>query len=253
MSADFERRLANSLRYGASQVRPAADPLRAADQLRAADPPHGEDRLRAADPLRGVDPLPVIGIRGLHGAGRDRARRRSLAVAAAALLAVFVVATPMLVHGRHDRGRATGFVGGGLPASGSGGVRSATPLSTARAAGATVQGTAQPVWRLTSGLYRDHHGVHPVRADEVTVSPGGWAYLIVTVAPSNPDGKTYLQARMFGTWITLGPHELEQDSRVTYLLWPPTDAAFVTYRVYVPPARGFGAAYSTPVTVRIQR
>jgi hypothetical protein len=202
MTDDFERRLVESLRYGAGQVTPVAEPL-----VVERDKGRSEPR---------------------------RAPRRSLVVVAVGLLALLVLSVPAAVRGRQQVGSGLGPIG---------------QYAVGQEAGHPL-----PPWQLSAGLYRDHGGVHPIHASEVTVGPGGFAYLIATVAPANPDGKTYLQAwQPGGGWVVLGPHELDGISQVAYLLWPRGSASEVTYRVYVPGSGQYGDAFSAPVTVRIQR
>jgi hypothetical protein len=232
MSEMLEQRLAESLRYGATQVRPI--PL----ERLVGQPQHPrrrrlfERRLReslrygAAKARPGGEPLPV----------RRRPRqpwyRGRLAVAFAGVLAALVVSAPLVLVQRHADHARSAPAGAGGASDPEGGTRGGA------------------AWSLTAGLYHDYGATQPISGKEVVLNAGEFAFLIVWVVPAAPLGKTYLQAYgPGGLWTTLGPHELDSSSRVGYVLRP---TATTTYRVYVPPAGGHGSAATAPVTVRIR-
>lgn len=193
--SDFEERLAASMRYGAEQARP------------------------------GADPMTVVADRA------DRRRHRGQLAVLAGLMVLLVIAVPSFLASRRDAAPAR-------------------PAAVRETGGGTQAGA--PAWLLTTGLFHDHAGAHPVPALEVTVRPGGYAFLIVTTSPRYPEGKTYLQELTAGGWVRLGPHELDPHSRVSYLLRPPPGVLDATYRVYVPAADGQREAYSSPVAVHVR-
>jgi hypothetical protein len=185
----------------------------------------------------GGDPMTVIHDRA------DQRRHRGQVAVLAGLMSLFAIALPGVLFAASRTATPEPAISRPAPFAGpAGGV--VDPAATGVRAG--------PVWQLVAGLFHDHGGAHPVRALEVTVQAGGYAFLIVVVEPRHPGGKTYLQQLTASGWVKLGPHELDVHSRVAYLLRPPAGLADVTYRVFVPAAAGQREAYSVPVTVHVQ-
>jgi hypothetical protein len=237
MSENLEQRLADSLRYAATQVRPVpverlVHQLRHPRWRRLFERRLGESLRYGATKAKPTgDPLPV----------RQRPRqpwyRGRLAIVVAGLLAAVVVSAPLaLAHRQADR------AAGRSALAGAGGSTSWVPQT------APVPGMAS--WSLTSGLYQDYDGTQLIAGKEVVLNAGEFVFLIAWVRPAAPLGKTYLQRILGESWQTLGPHELDPASRVAYLLRP---TITTTYRVYVPGAQGRLAAATASVTVRIRR
>jgi hypothetical protein len=210
----FERRLADSLRYGAAQARPGADPA-VPGRRRAGHRPPGP---RSARPG------------GSSASPPGRPARRPLAVALAGIVAVLVIALPAVV--RQQR----------LPGA---------PVPTPTVAGGTGHpGTVAPSllpWRLDAGLFDGSDGSAPLGRE--ATPDGDPVYLIVRVAPQHADGKTYLQQYRNGRWVRLGPHNTDLTSRVVYALRPPPAGVDLTYRVFVPAAGDHADAYSVPIVL----
>jgi len=236
---DFERRLADSLQYGAVQ----AGPVDAAADLPVAVAGRRPGwrwlfERRLAESLRygasKARPVPGRPVEAPPRAGRRRPPR-GLVVVLAGLVAVLVIALPAVLLADHQRGQPRA-----VP-TGRGGT-----ASTLAPGGPRV---APPPWQLDAGLYGSRDGTQPL-GREVTMPRGGVTYLIVRVTPAHVDGKTYLQRRLTdGSWLRLGPHNTYPDSRVIYALRPPPTGTSAAYRVYVPAALGHGDTYSAPVVL----
>jgi hypothetical protein len=84
--------------------------------------------------------------------------------------------------------------------------------------------------------------------DHASAPAGSYVHLTATVAPSYPDGKTYLQ-KFTTRAITLGPHNTGATSKVTYTIKAPAKGTKMKYRVAVPSGGSYIAGYGTWLTI----
>jgi len=84
--------------------------------------------------------------------------------------------------------------------------------------------------------------------DHASAPAGSYVHLTATVAPSYPDGKTYLQ-KFTTRAITLGPHNTGATSKVTYTIKAPAKGTKIKYRVIVPSGGSYIAGYGTWLTI----
>src|SRR6266571_4445626 len=86
------------------------------------------------------------------------------------------------------------------------------------------------------------------KLDHASAPAGTYAHLTATVAPSYPDGKTYLQ-KYTTRAVTLGPDNTGATSKVTYTIKAPAKGTKMKYRVAVPSGGSYLAGYGAWLTV----
>ncbi len=84
--------------------------------------------------------------------------------------------------------------------------------------------------------------------DHASAPAGSYVHLTATVAPNYPNGKTYLQ-KFTTRAITLGPHNTNSASKVTYTITAPTKGTTIKYRVAVPNSGSYITGYGTWLTI----
>jgi hypothetical protein len=84
--------------------------------------------------------------------------------------------------------------------------------------------------------------------DHASAPAGSYVHLTATVAPSYPNGKTYLQKFTTRT-ITVGPHNTGATSKVTYTIKAPAKGTKMKYRVAVPSGGSYIAGYGAWLTI----
>jgi hypothetical protein len=84
--------------------------------------------------------------------------------------------------------------------------------------------------------------------DHASAPAGSYVHLTATVAPSYPDGKTYLQ-KYTTRAVTVGPHNTGATSKVTYTIKAPAKGTKIKYRVAVPSGGSYIAGYGAWLTI----
>lgn len=238
MMTDFEQRLRDSLRAGAAQARPAQ-----LSPVRGWPAPSCWTRFerRLRDSLRyGAAKVDSAKATKASGAAIGSARpgpaapsrqRRGLVVVLAAAMVVLVTAAPVVWQVW----------------------RSALVRSSPIPLTAPLTAPADPAWQVTVGLTGTLAAATagPLPGDStISARAGSYAYLVIRVTPSHPDGKTYLEQWLGGGWVRRGAHNTDQSSREVLAVRAPAAGLTASYRLYVPAASGHRGAYSTPVQVR---
>jgi len=84
--------------------------------------------------------------------------------------------------------------------------------------------------------------------DHASAPARSYVHLTATVAPSYPNGKTYLQ-KYTTRAITVGPHNTGATSKVTYTIKAPAKGTKMKYRVAVPSGGSYIAGYGAWLTI----
>jgi len=84
--------------------------------------------------------------------------------------------------------------------------------------------------------------------DHASAPAGSYVHLTATVAPSYPDGKTYLQ-KYTTRAVTVGPHNTGATSKVTYTIKAPAKGTKIKYRVIVPSGGSYITGYGAWFTI----
>ena len=86
------------------------------------------------------------------------------------------------------------------------------------------------------------------KLDHTSAPAGSYVHLTATVAPSYPNGKTYLQ-KYTTRAVTLGPHNTNAASSVRYTIKAPAKGTKMKYRVIVPGSGSYISGYGAWLTI----
>lgn len=89
----------------------------------------------------------------------------------------------------------------------------------------------------------------PASTQTLTVLPRQEIALVVNVNPKLIDGKTYLEEKVPGGWISRGPHNTDLSGQEVLGVRAPAAGTQVTLRVRVVGAGGFLDGYSAPIII----